>query len=80
MNYSLGKMRQIWAICTKSGQQCSRSGPTSQQKKFIHVTGVPVVWMVVMSLVSQTKCPEPLMWEDLHKMTLGGEVIETCRG
>ena len=52
MNYSLGNMRQIWAICTKSGQQCSRSGPTSGQEKFIHVTGVSVVWMVVMSLVS----------------------------
>ena len=32
MRPHLGKMRPIWAICTKSGQKCSRIG----QKKFNH--------------------------------------------
>ena len=32
MRPHLGKMRPIWAICTKSGQKCSRIG----QKKYNH--------------------------------------------
>ena len=33
MRCHLGKMRPIWAICTKSGQMCSRIG----QKKYHHL-------------------------------------------